>query len=1180
MPNWKKLIVSGSDANLNSLDITANNTIGGLLKVADGSNSAPSITFTDDTDTGIYRSADNSFNITVGGVNKFVVNSSGITSGGNVYSGNSSQFRNYGGVWKATTGLTGNGFEFSNSVDGTALTLSSTGNAVFAGTIATGGDLTIGGTGGIFIPEYIYHVGDTNTYLGFETNDTFRVVTGGSERLNINSTRTRISNGNLEINGGHLLLEDSKIIKLGDGGTFQIWHQAGTNGNSFIDEQSTGELYIRSNSNINLAHYANNTLTANFNPLGPVELYYSGSKKFETRTGGATVSGSLIVDANTSNLVGSFVSTDSIAEIRIQDSTKYTRLLTVGTQFKLMPNNGSETLILDGNDDSATFAGNITVSNASPALNLTDTDNSSNIALSSVGGALIVNSTSDQVYQIGGTEEFRIDASSATFAGDVIVGPKSNATVTVSESGGATTKLMGASVGRVGTYSNHNFEIVQNSSAAITIDTSKNSTFAGDIILGANYIGRDSHNIIDFATDNHITFKTDQSTALQIDSNQSVKVIAGSLQISGDNTNFTTLTESGNGDFTIAAVDDIRLDAGGGDIVLRDGGLEFARFSNGSQNLHIRNITEDKDIIFKGNDGGTTIDALRLDMSDQGWAHFNTGIAVGNSGATSTFAGNVTVAGTLTAQEFKSEFVSASIVYQSGSTKFGDTSDGVHSFSGSLQITGSGAHYFTDGKLVVGSTTSNYKFGVTGGHMGVSNGGNIYVGGFGADAVIGYLGNSSGVFTLRSDGNRDISIGSGTVNNSIFIEGSNGNVGIGTTSPNSKLDIRRAGNGVALELIQTSGNVNDYIDLKMIAGNTTAGTLGTILRHKRDGSGGGDFSILTNPTLTGTPTEKLTVTSAGALKLNSYGSGTHTGTLAKSLGVDSSGNIIEFSGGSGGSVSSITNGADNRIATFTGADALNGEANLTFDGNIFAVNTNNLYVSASKVGIGTTTPNEKLHVIGDGVFSGGLALGEHTSIDVNSMVIDAYRSSPANSSDAIAIKGTRYLYSGTKTGTVYGGYFTGMVSNTGTLTTAVGVRTQALASGENASATNAYSLHSLSPSGTVTNAFNIYATGTAKNYFGGNVGIGTTDPGEKLEGVGDISASGDIHSTNLQLGHFTGDIHFGTNSTTNKLSYNVWQSLASAGTTISNTAGTINFDSKGNADTMVISGSNVGIGTT
>ena len=79
---------------------------------------------------------------------------------------------------------------------------------------------------------------------------------------------------------------------------------------------------------------------------------------------------------------------------------------------------------------------------------------------------------------------------------------------------------------------------------------------------------------------------------------------------------------------------------------------------------------------------------------------------------------------------------------------------------------------------------------------------------------------------------------------------------------------------------------------------------------------------------------------------------------------------------------------------------------------------------------------------------------------------------------------------------------------------------------------------------------------------------------------GNISASGDIHLQHLQLGHFNNDIFFGTDSSNNKLSYNEWKQSASGGTTINNTAGTINFDSKGNADTMVISGSSVGIGTT
>ena len=55
---------------------------------------------------------------------------------------------------------------------------------------------------------------------------------------------------------------------------------------------------------------------------------------------------------------------------------------------------------------------------------------------------------------------------------------------------------------------------------------------------------------------------------------------------------------------------------------------------------------------------------------------------------TDTLDGDLTVTGTITAQEFHTEFVSASIIYQSGSTQFGNTSDDIHSFSGTLTNTG------------------------------------------------------------------------------------------------------------------------------------------------------------------------------------------------------------------------------------------------------------------------------------------------------------------------------------------------------------------------------------------------------------------------------------------------------------------------------------------------------------
>ena len=59
-----------------------------------------------------------------------------------------------------------------------------------------------------------------------------------------------------------------------------------------------------------------------------------------------------------------------------------------------------------------------------------------------------------------------------------------------------------------------------------------------------------------------------------------------------------------------------------------------------------------------------------------------------------SMSGNLTITGSLvvtdriTAQEFHTEYVSSSVVFQSGSTKFGDSGDDRHSFTGSVEIDG------------------------------------------------------------------------------------------------------------------------------------------------------------------------------------------------------------------------------------------------------------------------------------------------------------------------------------------------------------------------------------------------------------------------------------------------------------------------------------------------------------
>jgi len=71
---------------------------------------------------------------------------------------------------------------------------------------------------------------------------------------------------------------------------------------------------------------------------------------------------------------------------------------------------------------------------------------------------------------------------------------------------------------------------------------------------------------------------------------------------------------------------DITLDADGGDIILKDGGTQFGLIANSSSNLEIHSSIQDKDFIVKGNDGGSAITALTIDMSAAGAATFNNDI--------------------------------------------------------------------------------------------------------------------------------------------------------------------------------------------------------------------------------------------------------------------------------------------------------------------------------------------------------------------------------------------------------------------------------------------------------------------------------------------------------------------------------------------------------------------------
>ena len=120
-------------------------------------------------------------------------------------------------------------------------------------------------------------------------------------------------------------------------------------------------------------------------------------------------------------------------------------------------------------------------------------------------------------------------------------------------------------------------------------------------------------------------------------------VLNGSKNISGLGTissgTITTAQISAAGDFTIDATTDIILDADGGDIHFKDAGTAIGKISNTSSNFVFTSQVDDKDIIFKGQDGTSEITALTLDMSAAGKATFNSDVVV---------SGNLSVEGTTT----------------------------------------------------------------------------------------------------------------------------------------------------------------------------------------------------------------------------------------------------------------------------------------------------------------------------------------------------------------------------------------------------------------------------------------------------------------------------------------------------------------------------------------------------
>ena len=233
--------------------------------------------------------------------------------------------------------------------------------------------------------------------------------------------------------------------------------------------------------------------------------------------------------------------------------------------------------------------------------------------------------------------------------------------------------------------------------------------------------------------------------------------------------------------------------------------------------------------------------------------------------------GNITTSGSVTAQEFHTEVVSSSVIYESGSTKFGDTIDDKHDITGSLYVSGN----ITFDTNLTGSITSTASFGkletdgvITIGSnkkLYLNKGDDTYIQSMAGDIARVVAGGSQMLLLDYDTGNRAV-FGNGT---KVYI-GSNNNY-----QPTSELVVEGA--------ISGSGN----LDVSSISGSNLTVISGSILSTGSFGRIVGDTISVSNTIFASGSDLQIILAESASYLVNS-----DTGSLGLvTLGSDITGSI-------------------------------------------------------------------------------------------------------------------------------------------------------------------------------------------------------------------------------------------------------------------------------------------------
>ena len=203
----------------------------------------------------------------------------------------------------------------------------------------------------------------------------------------------------------------------------------------------------------------------------------------------------------------------------------------------------------------------------------------------------------------------------------------------------------------------------------------------------------------DIADDAITSAKLDTNIAIAGTLGSTGKITADAgIDIDNFNIDGTTIALS-SGDMTLDVAGNIILDADGGDVSFLDGGTETLRYSSSGAGPQFFSPVADKDIIFKGKDGSSTITALTLDMSDAGTATFNHDI---------NLSGDIDASGQIFVGGQNSTFAENNLRFLSGGAAYIDHStvgqDFIFRTSASSALDTTALTIQHDGNLLIGGT--------------------------------------------------------------------------------------------------------------------------------------------------------------------------------------------------------------------------------------------------------------------------------------------------------------------------------------------------------------------------------------------------------------------------------------------------------------------------------------------